>query len=98
VQLSVADLGCDTIAPKTFMLSLNENGTMTELHWNDADDIGIELYEKFPETDPLTVRFTELRKMVVELASFADDAQASNEGKLEAIQMAWYEEWKDNQE
>jgi FeS assembly protein IscX len=46
----------------------------------------------------LTVRFTELRKMVVELASFADDAQASNEGKLEAIQMAWYEEWKDNQE
>jgi len=73
------------------------DGTMNELHWNDADDIGIELYEKFPGTDPLTVRFTELHRLVVELGTFADDAQASNEGKLEAIQMAWYEEWKDNQ-
>jgi FeS assembly protein IscX len=71
---------------------------MNELHWSDADDIGIELYEKFPKIDPLTVRFVELHKMVVELKGFDDDAQASNEAKLEAIQMAWYEEWKDNQE
>jgi FeS assembly protein IscX len=71
---------------------------MIELRWNDADDIGIELCEKFPKTDPLTVRFTELHRMVVELANFADDPTASNEGKLEAIQMAWYEEWKDNNE
>lgn len=70
---------------------------MNELHWTDAEDLAIELYEKFPETDPLTVRFTELRQKVIELASFADDAQASNEGKLEAIQMAWLEEWQDNQ-
>jgi FeS assembly protein IscX len=70
---------------------------MNELHWNDSEDIGIELYEKFPDTDPLTVRFTELHRMVIELAHFADDAQASNEAKLEAIQMAWHEEWKDNQ-
>jgi len=70
---------------------------MTELHWGDADDIGIELYEKFPETDPLTIRFTELRKMVNDLKNFDDDPQASNEAKLEAIQMAWYEEWKENQ-
>jgi FeS assembly protein IscX len=71
---------------------------MNELHWDDSGDIGIELYEKFPDTDPLTIRFTELRRMVVELKGFDDDAQASNEAKLEAIQMAWYEEWKDNQE
>jgi FeS assembly protein IscX len=71
---------------------------MIELHWNDAEDIAIELYEKFPETDPLTVRFTELRRMVVELGNFSDDPLASNEAKLETIQMAWYEEWKDNQE
>jgi FeS assembly protein IscX len=70
---------------------------MNELHWGDSEDIGIELYEKFPETDPLTIRFTELHKLVVALKSFADDALASNEGKLEAIQMAWYEEWKENQ-
>jgi FeS assembly protein IscX len=63
--------------------------------WSDAEEIGIQLQEKFPETDPLTVRFTELHRYVTELENFADDPQKSNEGKLEAIQMAWYEEWKD---
>jgi FeS assembly protein IscX len=71
---------------------------MNDLHWDDAEDIGIELYEKYPKAEPLTIRFTELRRMVVELAGFDDDPQASNEAKLEAIQMAWYEEWKDNNE
>ncbi|PSH03725.1 MAG: Fe-S assembly protein IscX [Acidobacteria bacterium] len=71
---------------------------MKKLHWGDSEDIGIELYEKFPDTDPLTVRFTELHRMVTELENFDDAPQASNEGKLEAIQMAWYEEWKDNNE
>ena len=28
--------------------------------WTDAEDIGIALFEKFKETDPLTVRFTDL--------------------------------------
>ncbi len=36
-------------------------------------------------------------KMVTALDGFDDDPDASNEAKLEAIQMAWYEEWKDNQ-
>jgi FeS assembly protein IscX len=71
---------------------------MKELHWGDADDIGIELFEKFPKTDPLTIRFTELHRLVVELKGFDDDAQASNEAKLEAIQMAWHEEWKESKE
>jgi FeS assembly protein IscX len=70
---------------------------MNELHWGDAEDIGIELYEKFPDIDPLTIRFTELHRLVIELKNFSDDAQASTEPKLEAIQMAWYEEWKENQ-
>jgi FeS assembly protein IscX len=65
--------------------------------WLDAEDIAIALHERFPETDPLTVRFTDLRAKVVELAGFADDPKASNEPRLEAIQMAWYEEWKENQ-
>ncbi|HTU51427.1 MAG TPA: Fe-S cluster assembly protein IscX [Acidobacteriaceae bacterium] len=70
---------------------------MPQITWNDAEEIGIQLQEKFPETDPLTVRFTELHRFVTELPSFADDPQKSNESKLEAIQMAWYEEWKDSQ-
>jgi FeS assembly protein IscX len=71
---------------------------MNDLHWDDAEDLGIELYEKFPKLDPLAVRFTELHRMVVELKGFDDDPRASNEAKLEAIQMAWYEEWKENNE
>jgi FeS assembly protein IscX len=67
----------------------------TELHWEDAEDLGIELSEKFPEQNPLEVRFTDLHKRVTELTGFADDPQKSNEGKLEAIQMAWYEEWQE---
>ena len=62
------------------------------MKWIDAEDIGIALKEKFPSIDPLTVRFTDLRTMVLELEGFTDDPKASNEPKLEAIQMAWYEE------
>ena len=69
----------------------------TEFSWDDAEDIGILLQEKFPDLDPLTVRFTDLHRYVIELPSFTGDPKASNEGKLEAIQMAWYEEYKDSQ-
>jgi FeS assembly protein IscX len=65
------------------------------LDWNMAEDIGIALQEKFPGVDPLTVRFTDLHKLVVELEDFGDDPLASNEAKLEAIQMAWHEEFTD---
>ncbi|MBL8221692.1 MAG: Fe-S cluster assembly protein IscX [Bryobacterales bacterium] len=71
---------------------------MGKLTWTQAEDIGIELYEKFPDQDPLQVRFTDLHKWVTELENFDDDPAKSNEAKLEAIQMAWYEEWKDNQD
>ena len=64
--------------------------------WTDTEDIGIMLHEKFPDIDPLTVRFTDLHRHVVELPGFSDDPKKSNESKLEAIQMAWYEEWKDS--
>jgi FeS assembly protein IscX len=66
-----------------------------KLTWDDAEDIGIELSEKHPEIDPLSVRFTDLHRYVTELPDFAGDPQSSNEGKLEAIQMAWHEEYQD---
>jgi FeS assembly protein IscX len=68
-----------------------------EIHWTDAEEIGIRLQEKFPELDPLTVRFTDLLKYVTELDGFVDDPAKSNESKLEAIQMAWHEEFTDAQ-
>lgn len=67
------------------------------LKWTDAEDIGIALAEKFPGVDPLTVRFTDLRERVMALAGFDDDPKGSNEPKLEAIQMAWHEEFTDAQ-
>ncbi|HUK86501.1 MAG TPA: Fe-S cluster assembly protein IscX [Terriglobales bacterium] len=67
-----------------------------ELTWDDAEDIALMLSEKFPDLDPLTVRFTDLHKYVIELPGFAADPKLSNEGKLEAIQMAWHEEYQEN--
>ena len=69
-----------------------------KITWNDSEDIGIALFEKFPDIEPLTVRFTDLHQWVCELDGFDDDPQASTEGKLEAIQMAWLEEWQDENE
>jgi FeS assembly protein IscX len=65
------------------------------LTWKDAEEIAIALSERFPETDPLAVRFTDLHRWVTELEGFADDPKASNEGILEAIQMAWVDEVRD---
>ena len=66
------------------------------MKWINAEDIGIALAEKFPDLDPLTLRFTELREKVLALEDFDDDPKASNEPKLEAIQMAWHEEYQDS--
>jgi FeS assembly protein IscX len=63
--------------------------------WDEPEEIGIQLADKFPTIDPLSVRFTDLHKWVTELAGFAGDPKLSNEGKLEAIQMAWLEEHND---
>lgn len=65
------------------------------LKWTDVEDIGIALHEARPEIDPLTVRFTDLHRWVCELDDFADDPEASSEGRLEAIQMAWLEEYRE---
>jgi len=65
------------------------------MKWTDAEDIAIALSEKFPDTDPLAVRFADLHRWVTELAEFDDDPKGSNEGILEAIQMKWHEEHED---
>jgi FeS assembly protein IscX len=64
------------------------------LMWRDTEDIGIALSEKFPDVDPLTVRFTDLHRWVTELDDFADDPKASNESTLEKVQMAWLDEYR----
>ncbi len=66
-----------------------------KLTWQDTEDIGLALQEQFPDVDPLTVRFTDLHRWVCGLPEFGDDPQASNEKRLEAIQMAWLAEHRE---
>ncbi len=66
-----------------------------ELNWNDAEEIALKLMERFPNLDPLTIRFTQLHQWVTELEEFKGDPKASHEKILEAIQMAWHEEYQD---
>ncbi len=67
------------------------------LKWTDTDEIGFQLSEKFPDIDPLSVRFTELLVHVTELEEFGDEPKASNEKILEAIQMSWLSYYRENQ-
>lgn len=66
-----------------------------ELTWSDHEEIAIRLADKFPDLDPLTVRFVDLHRWVTELDAFKDNPKNSNEKILEAIQMAWHEEYQD---
>jgi FeS assembly protein IscX len=70
---------------------------MAKLTWNNLEDIAFALYETHPEIDPTYVRFTDLLKWITELDGFEDDPLKSNEAKLEAVQMAWLEEWQEGQ-
>jgi FeS assembly protein IscX len=63
--------------------------------WKDAEEIALALMEAHPDTDPLTVRFTDLHKWAIALPGFSDDQKGSNEGLLEKIQMKWHEEYQD---
>jgi FeS assembly protein IscX len=62
------------------------------MKWTDTQDIAIALTDRFPDTDPKTVRFTDLMQWVVALPGFDDDPRRCGEKILEAIQMAWIDE------
>ncbi len=62
------------------------------MKWTDTREIAIALWEKFPDIDPLTLRFTDLHRWVTELPGFDDDPKRSNEKILESIQMIWLDE------
>lgn len=69
---------------------------MPQLTWDDPEGIAIELAEAYPDLDPTHIRYTDLHKWITQLPDFGDDPLKSTEGKLEAIQMAWLEEYQDN--
>jgi len=66
-----------------------------DLYWKDSEEIAIRLSEEHPDTDPLTVRFTDMHAWITALPDFRDDPKKSNEKILETIQMAWHQEYQD---
>jgi len=62
------------------------------MKWTDTQRIAETLYDKFPEKDPKTIRFTDLYQWVLELEEFDDSPDKCGEKILEAIQMAWIDE------
>lgn len=62
------------------------------MKWTDSREIAIALADKFPDLDPKTIRFTDLRQWVLELDGFDDEPKRSGEKILEAIQLHWIDE------
>ncbi|WP_343288835.1 Fe-S cluster assembly protein IscX [Wolbachia endosymbiont of Encarsia formosa] len=62
------------------------------MKWLDIEDVAEALEEKFPSEDIINIRFTELKRKVLDLEEFNDDEKYCNEKILEAIQAAWIEE------
>jgi FeS assembly protein IscX len=65
---------------------------ITVMKWTDSLAIAESLYDKHPEIDPKTIRFTDLMDWVMALDGFNDEPQHCGEKILEAIQLAWIEE------
>ena len=66
-----------------------------QLTWDNPDDIGILLSQTYPELNPLEVGLSDLQRYIMELPEFGGDSKQLNQSKLEAIQMAWHEEFLD---
>ncbi|MFC0322533.1 Fe-S cluster assembly protein IscX [Gallibacterium melopsittaci] len=64
------------------------------MKWQDAQQIAEALYDRFPELDPKTVRFTDMHRWICEIEEFDDDPEKSNERILEAILLCWLDEFE----
>ena len=62
------------------------------MKWTDTQRIAEELFDRHPGIDQKTVRFTQLRQLILDLPEFDDDPQRCGERILEAVQQAWIDE------
>ncbi|MGV6989074.1 Fe-S cluster assembly protein IscX [Testudinibacter sp. P80/BLE/0925] len=65
------------------------------MKWQDSQQIAWALYDRYPDVDPKTVRFTDMHAWICNLHGFDDDPQKSNEKILEAILLHWLDEFED---
>ena len=65
-------------------------------HWLDVERIAEELFDRFPDEDPVVIPFPRLMALVRELEGFEErPGHPCNERILEAIQQGWLEERED---
>ena len=62
------------------------------MKWTESQRIAEELFDKYPNIDPSTIRFTDLMEWAMALEGFNDVPEHCGEKILEAIQLAWIEE------
>jgi FeS assembly protein IscX len=60
--------------------------------WTDVDRIAETLAERRPLVSPLSLRFTDLYRWIVDLPGFTGHPDHCNERILEAVQAAWLRE------
>lgn len=63
------------------------------LKWIDSQELALALIEAYPEQDPGSIRFTDLREWILALEGFDDDPSHCSERILEAVQQCWIEEF-----
>jgi FeS assembly protein IscX len=64
------------------------------MKWTDSQAIAEALYDKHPDINPSTIRFTDLMAWVMALDGFNDTPEHCGEKILEAIQLAWIDEYE----
>ncbi len=64
------------------------------MKWTDTQTIAEALYDRDPDVDPKTVRFTDMHQWICELEDFDDNPDASNEKILEGILLRWLDEYE----
>ena len=64
------------------------------MNWTDTQEIAEKLYDNNPDIDPKTIRFTDLLQWILNLDDFDWDPDKCGERILEAIQLAWIEEYE----
>ncbi len=65
------------------------------MKWQDSQEIAWALYDRYPDVDPKTVRFTDMHAWICDLEEFDDHPEKSNEKILEAILLYWLDEFGD---
>ncbi|TDQ59685.1 FeS assembly protein IscX [Mesocricetibacter intestinalis] len=64
------------------------------MKWQDSQQIAEALYDRYPDIDPKSVRFTDMHRWICALEEFDDDPEKSNEKILEAVLLKWLDEFE----